>query len=68
MTRRHATRLLEAGVERLRARGTRPILLTCDEDNLASRAVIERAGGRFVRHVEADAELGESLKRHYHFD
>ena len=64
----YATRLLEAGVERLRARGTRPILLTCDEDNLASRTVIERVGGRFVRHVDGDAELGEPLKRHYHFD
>ena len=63
-----ATRFLEAGLERLRARGTRPILLTCDADNVASQGVIERAGGRLVRTMAANPTLGEAAKRHYHFD
>ncbi len=63
-----ATRLLEVGLERLRARGTRPILLTCDEHNHASQALIERAGGRFVKRTDANAALGEAPKHHYHFD
>lgn len=43
----HATEILRQGLTVLRARGITPVLVTCDEDNLASRRVIEKVGGRF---------------------
>jgi predicted acetyltransferase len=44
--------------------GADPVLVTCDEDNRGSRAVIERVGGRFVRTVAGE---GPVTKRHYEF-
>lgn len=45
----HATRAFEAALGVAGRLGIDPVLLTCDEDNLASRSIIERAGGRFER-------------------
>lgn len=41
----HATAMLRAGLPVAHALGIDPALLTCDLDNLASRRIIERAGG-----------------------
>lgn len=41
----HATRMLEAVKGRARALGLERLLVTCDDDNLASARVIERCGG-----------------------
>ena len=46
-------------------RGTASVLVTCDEDNAGSRAVIERAGGHFDKRVDGD---GSGPKRHYWFE
>lgn len=43
----YATRMLELSVEHLRSvLGIERVLVTCDDDNLASATVIERCGGR----------------------
>jgi predicted acetyltransferase len=42
----HATRMLAAVLPEAAALGIDPALLTCDDDNLASRRVIEVNGGR----------------------
>jgi len=41
----YGTRLLQLGLAEAHARGIRPVLITCDADNLGSIAVIERNGG-----------------------
>lgn len=41
----HAKEILRQSVELLRARGISPVLVTCDDDNLASARVIEANGG-----------------------
>jgi predicted acetyltransferase len=43
-----ATALLRVGLDVLAALGVEEALVTCDDDNRASAAVIERAGGRLV--------------------
>lgn len=60
----HATEILRQSVEILRARGIRRVLVTCDDDNLASAKVIEANGGVLegvVPHVDA----GEPPRRRY---
>jgi len=44
----HATRLLAMTLEEARELGLHRVLLTCDADNLASRRVIEKNGGRLA--------------------
>jgi predicted acetyltransferase len=43
----HATTMLRAVLPHVRALGIDPALLTCDDTNVASRRVIEAAGGEF---------------------
>lgn len=43
----HATRMLNAALPTAHRLGVDPALLTCDEDNVASRKVIEANGGVF---------------------
>lgn len=43
----YATTLLASALEIGRELGIDPVLITCDEDNVGSRKVIERAGGRY---------------------
>jgi predicted acetyltransferase len=45
----HATSMLHAGLQVANAMGIDPALITCDENNVASRKVIERAGGELWR-------------------
>jgi predicted acetyltransferase len=42
----YASEILRQSLGIVRARGARRVLLTCDKDNIGSRTVIERAGGR----------------------
>jgi predicted acetyltransferase len=53
--RRHGTRMLAATLPRARALGIGPALVTCDAENVASRRIIESAGGRLQD--ELDGEL-----------
>lgn len=43
----HATAVLRAGLALARDKGIDPVLLTCNDDNLASAAVILACGGEF---------------------
>ena len=45
----HGTAILRLALIELRHRGVGRVLVTCDADNLRSRRVIERNGGRFDR-------------------
>ena len=61
----HATALLRGGLDVLRAQGVDRALVTCDEDNAGSAAVIERCGGVPDGLVEQE---GGPTKRRYWID
>jgi len=57
----YAAQILRRSLEILAAEGLVTALVTCDEDNVASVATIERCGGELVGHAEVDG----SLVHHY---
>ncbi len=58
----HATQILRQSVERLRAAGVDRVLVTCDDDNVASARTIEACGGRLEDVLEVE---GGPAKRRY---
>ena len=62
----HAAEMLGAGLEMLWRRGLDQALVTCDDDNAGSIAVIEKVGGRHLKTGPGEAE-GDVGKRHYVF-
>jgi predicted acetyltransferase len=60
----HATEILRQSLEIIRARGVRRVLVTCDDDNLASARVIEANGG-VLESVVPHIDPGEPLRRRY---
>jgi predicted acetyltransferase len=59
----YATAMLRQGLELARSMAMERVLVTCDEDNLASRRVIEKSGGEYEdSYVGPDAPGG---KRRY---
>jgi predicted acetyltransferase len=59
----HAGEILRQALIVVRAEGIDHVLLTCDEDNLASRRVIERAGG--VLEDTRRAPDGKCVRRYW---
>lgn len=53
----YATEILRQSVDLLRARGISPVLVTCDDDNLASARVIESNGGVLESVVPGVADM-----------
>lgn len=62
-----AKAMLREGLDRLRAVGVETALVTCDDDNMASRRVIESQGGRFIGLFEGERGIEGPRKRHYVF-
>ena len=62
----YATEMLGQGLVIARALGIDRVLVTCDDDNVASAAVIERSGGVLDRLVEQGP--GVPPKRRYRID
>ena len=58
----YATQMLHQAVGILGERGLRSVLVTCDDDNVASAAVIEACGGQLEAVVEID---GDRLRRYW---
>lgn len=61
-----ATWMLQRGLERIRALGESKALVTCGEDNPASRRIIEHAGGVYESSVHMPTEPAPT--RRYWFD
>src|SRR5262249_4927669 len=59
----YATEMLRQAVARLHADGVDAILVTCDDDNVASAAVIERCGG--VHESTVDGRDGVPIRRYW---
>ena len=53
----YAKEILRQSVELLRVRGISPVLVTCDDDNLASARVIESGGGVLESVVPGVADM-----------
>jgi predicted acetyltransferase len=53
----HGTRMLQLVIPKLAALGIDPALITCDEDNIASRKIIERAGGVLATDIVVPGKL-----------
>jgi predicted acetyltransferase len=62
----YATEILRQSLVIARAAGVGRVLVTCDEDNLGSRTVIERCGGQLESVV--DLNDGRGPKRRYWID
>jgi predicted acetyltransferase len=60
----HATEILHRALAVARGLGLERVLVTCDEDNVASARVIERNGGVFESLVDRP---GHPRKRRYWF-
>lgn len=58
----YAKRMLELALEEARGRGISRVLITCDDDNVASARTIEANGGVFERTANLD---GEVLRRYW---
>ena len=58
-----ATEILRQSLERIRALGVDPVLVTCDDDNVGSSTIIERAGGLLEDTVENEA--GTQTRRYW---
>lgn len=61
----YGTEILRLTLEKAKARNITPILVTCDEDNVASIRVIEKNGGRLVGN--AISEITGKSVLHYNF-
>ena len=59
----YATEILRQSLERVHALGVDPVLITCDDDNVGSATVIERAGGVLENIVEN--ESGTETRRYW---
>jgi len=59
----YAREILRQGLERLNARGIDPVLVTCDDGNVASASVIEQTGG--VLEDVVDDESGGQTRRYW---
>ena len=59
----YGRRILELALRRCRELGLERVLVTCDEDNLASRRIIEANGGLFESEMVMDARTARSEGR-----
>lgn len=59
----YATEILRQSLVVARAVGVDRVLVTCDDDNVVSAAVIERCGGKFDSFSEADD--GQAVRRYW---
>jgi predicted acetyltransferase len=53
----HATEILRQGLQHVRAIGVDRVLVTCDDDNVGSATIIERAGGILENVVESESGI-----------
>jgi predicted acetyltransferase len=59
----YATEILRQSLVIARSHGIERVLVTCDDDNTASAATIERNGGTFESHITGEA--GTSMRRYW---
>ncbi len=58
----YGTEILRLGLEKARESGLRRVLVTCDEDNIASKKIIEHNGGMFENAIEMERDPVRKLR------
>jgi predicted acetyltransferase len=58
----YGTEMLRLGLEKARELGLRRVLVTCDENNIGSRKVIEHNGGKFENAVDVEGAAVKKLR------
>ena len=58
----YASQMLAMALEKAKARGLARVLVTCDDDNIASARTIERNGGNWENTIQKD---GEAIRRYW---
>ena len=58
----YGTEILRLGLEKARELGLVRVLVTCDEDNIGSKKIIEQNGGMFENAIEIDGDPVKKLR------
>ncbi len=58
----YGTRILHLGLEIAKAAGIHKVLVTCDENNIGSKKIIEHNGGQFENAVHIDGSTIKKLR------
>ena len=58
----YGTRMLQLGLEKAKAAGIFKVLVTCDENNIGSKKIIEHNGGQFENAVHIDGSAIKKLR------
>ena len=58
----YGTEILRLGLQRARELGLARVLVTCDEDNIGSKKIIEHNGGKFENAIEIDGDPVKKLR------
>lgn len=62
----YGTRILHLGLEKAKAAGIHNVLVTCDENNIGSKKIIEHNGGQFENAVHIDGSAIKKLRYWIH--
>ena len=58
----YGTEILGLGLEKAKELGLRRVLVTCDEDNIGSKKIIEHNGGQFENAIEMEGDTVKKLR------
>lgn len=58
----YGTEILRLGLEKAKELGLRRVLVTCDEDNIGSKKIIEHNGGMFENAIEMEGDTVKKLR------
>ena len=58
----YGTQILRLGLEKARELGLLKVLVTCDEDNIGSKKIIEHNGGIFENAIEIEGDPVKNLR------
>jgi predicted acetyltransferase len=58
----YGTKILRLGLEKARELGLLKVLVTCDEDNIGSKKIIEHNGGIFENAIEIEGDPVKKLR------
>jgi predicted acetyltransferase len=58
----YGTQILRLGLEKARELGLRKVLVTCDENNIGSKKIIEHNGGKFENAIQMEGDPVKKLR------
>ncbi len=58
----YGTEILRLGLEKAKELGLQRVLVTCDEDNIGSKKIIEHNGGKFENAIVMEGDTVKKLR------